>query len=145
MVELHKTSDRDIKLIGELLFNEKDEYRKYFDPFDNSRELIESHKNKFNIFYTIYLNNNVVGFVMLRGLDLDQKRFGIYISNKYSSKGYSKIVISKFIEIIKSKYKIKKIHLKVNKKNKKALNLYLDFGFKVIKEDNDEYIMCFEI
>ena len=73
MVELHKTSDRDIKLIGELLFNEKNEYTKYFNPFDNSRELVESHKNKFNIFYTIYLNNNVVGFVMLRGLDLDQK------------------------------------------------------------------------
>ena len=145
MVELYKTSDKDIKLIGELLFNEKDEYRKYFDPFDNRRELIESHNNKFNIFYTIYLSNNVAGFVMLRGLDLDQKRFGIYISSKYSSKGYSKIVISKFIEIIKSNYKIKKIHLKVNKKNKKALNLYHNFGFKVIKEDNDEYIMCFEI
>ena len=67
MVELHKTSDRDIKLIGDLLFNEKNEYRKYFDPFDNIRELIESHNNKFNIFYTIYLNNNVAGFRYVKG------------------------------------------------------------------------------
>jgi len=145
MVELRKTSDKDIKLIGNLLFSEKAKYIKYFNPFNNNKELIESYKNEFNIFYTIFLKNTLVGFVMLRGLDLKQKRFGIYISSKHSSKGYSKIAIYKFLKIIKSNYEIKKIHLKVHKKNLQAVSLYLNFGFKVVKEDSDEFIMCFEL
>ena len=54
----------------------------------------------------------------------------LYVDKKYRGRGVAKSLINKFLSMLKSK-KIKLCKLKVNVKNRLAIGLYKNLGFKV--------------
>ena len=141
MLNLIKTKKKDILHIGNILFSENKNYLKYFNPFTDENDLDLSFKDKNNIFYNICLSKEIIGFLMLRGLNLKQARFGIYLNSQYSHRGYSKKATVQFLQLLKDKYKVKEVYLKVHKENFKAINLYQDIEFEIKTEENESYIM----
>ena len=141
MLNLIKTKKKDISHISNILFSENKEYLKFFNPFTDENDLDSSFKDKNNIFYNICLNKEIIGFLMLRGLDLKQARFGIYLNSQYSSKGYSKKAIQQFLQLLEKKYEVNEVFLKVHKINFKAVSLYQDCGFEIETEEKESYIM----
>lgn len=60
--------------------------------------------------------------------------FHVFIDRKNRSKGYSKMLVNKALEYAKTN-KIEKITLAVNKKNRIAIRLYENYGFKIFGEN----------
>lgn len=60
----------------------------------------------------------------------------LFIKKSYKRKGLGKLLISEFIRYVK-KNKIKKCKLQVNVKNKKAISLYKNLGFKLYSYEMD--------
>ena len=75
-------------------------------------------------------------------LDLDKNKvwLGIAVSQRFQSKGFGNLMITKLINFAKKK-KIERINLTVLKSNHKALNLYIGQGFSIIK-DLDKKFEC---
>lgn len=145
MIKLSKTNKQHIDPLVYLLFNEKREYLKFFTAFKDESNFIKEIQSKKNIFYSIFIQRKISGFVMLRGIDFPQIRFGIYLESNMSEKGYSKKIISNFLDIAKKNYKINEIYLKVNKNNYKGLSLYKSIGFEIKEVEGNSYIMCINL
>ncbi|TFF88529.1 MAG: N-acetyltransferase [Promethearchaeota archaeon] len=76
------------------------------------------------------------GFIII--LEDDNKRANLanfLINPKYQEKGFGSYLLGKTLEIFKKEYSnYDKIILNVQTKNKKAINLYKKFDFKIKKE-----------
>lgn len=85
------------------------------------------HKDKF---YVFSVDDQVVGFSMLRGWDegFEVPSFGIIIDRNYIHKGFGKTVLQLTVEEAR-KYGCSKVRLSVYSTNVAARKMYQDYGF----------------
>jgi ribosomal-protein-alanine N-acetyltransferase len=131
-LEIKKIDLNQAQELSSLLQNADKEYSKYFIPFNFDLESIKKVLSgvKNDMFYGIYTNQKLIGFYMLRGWDAgyDIPSYGVWISQKYSSKGISKLTLYHAISICKIN-NVQKLMLKVHPDNLVAKNIYEGFGF----------------
>ena len=98
------------------------------------------------IFFAIFYGKKHIGNIKFEKINLEKSTayLGILIGDKnWRGKGVGSEVIDKTCEYLFQKYKIFKIYLGVQKRNRKALNLYLKSGFVIIKKlHSKSYLMC---
>lgn len=94
-----------------------------------------------NHVYTVIAkyNSDIIGY---GHIDYQDKYWiGLYIHDNYQNKGYGKILLNHLIKISKELF-INNLYLSVNIENTIAIHIYNKFGFKVIKKNNKNIIMC---
>lgn len=104
----------------------------YVDKLFQFSKIIAVHENgSFQGFISYYMNDS-------------EKRFGylsmILINKEYQNNGMGSFLIKSAIEDLK-KNLFKVFQLEVLKSNDKAIKIYKNFGFNIIKEKRDLYLM----
>lgn len=131
-IEIKKLDTSHSKELSTLLFQSDKNYSKYFIPFSFDLESINAilKEIKKDMFFGFFINNNLVGFHMLRGWDAGYEipSYGVFISYKYSGLGLGKISLQHAISICHLN-KTNKIMLKVHPENLIAKKLYELSGF----------------
>jgi RimJ/RimL family protein N-acetyltransferase len=95
-----------------------------------AKKLIKTDDRK--IVYCIKLNNKAIGYCMLKNLQ-NQPEIGINIDENYWGKGYGKQVLI-ILESKVRKLNYRKLSLWVFKDNLRAINLYRNAGYTVMKQ-----------
>ena len=132
-VEIKELKTIDALNLSALILSAPKDYTKYFTPFsfeeDSIKKLINNAiKDKY---FGIFVDEFLVGFYMLRGFDegFEIPSYGVWISEKFSGMGLSKVTLEHAITFCKMN-NIKKVMLKVHPENIVAKNIYEKFGFK---------------
>ncbi len=133
-LEIKELTSELSTMLSEKISAEKKEYLTYFIPFtDFSEENIRGilSENKLDKYFGLFLNNDLIGFYMLRGFDAGYEipSYGVWISSEYSNKGLSTLTLFHAFSFCKLN-KIKTLMLKVHPDNKVAKALYEKQGFK---------------
>jgi len=132
-VEIKELQSEQASTLSALILNAPKDYSKYFVPFsfeeDSINKIISNAVN--DKYFGIFINDDLAGFYMLRGFDegYDIPSYGIWISDKYSGLGLSKLTLQHAISFCKLNG-LKKIMLKVHPEHTIAKNIYENFGFK---------------
>lgn len=97
-------------------------------------------------------SNEIVGAVWIRilndtikgygNIDDQTPEFGIAVFEKYRRQGVSKNLMLSMLKYMKKKG-YKQASLSVNKKNY-AVRLYLNIGFEIIRENEQDYLMLYK-
>ncbi|MBO6516172.1 MAG: GNAT family N-acetyltransferase [Bacteroidia bacterium] len=97
--------------------------------------IIEHHKAT----YLVRLDNQYVGY---GHLDYENEIvwLGIAIADDYQGLGLAKVIMSTLVSTAKLQ-KLRQIRLSVDQDNIRAIKLYDDFGFKVVKKSGDIQFM----
>jgi len=140
-LEIKELSIDNASIFSKRLSEERKDYLKHFIPF---AEYSESYlkkiltEKKMDKYFGLFLNNDLIGFYMLRGFDQGYQipSYGVWISSKYSNKGLSTLTL--FHAFSFCKLNIKTLMLKVHPDNVVAKKLYEKLGF--IKTGIDEKI-----
>lgn len=147
MITISETSLADIKTIqnianitwpityGSILSKEQLEYM--LDLIYSNEALTTQYQNKKQLFYLIYDEDSVIGFIGIEHHYKDEavtKIHKIYLLPETQGKGIGKNIIAT-IEEMAFANKSKVLSLNVNRFNK-ALNFYQKVGFKVVDEAN---------
>lgn len=131
-ITIRQLSLKDSRPLSDLMLSEDAGYSRYFIPFSFDYESIRSvlSNAKSDLYYGIFLANQLVGFFMLRGFDKGYEipSYGVWITSRHSSKGLSKLSLQYTIAICKLN-NIKKMMLKVHPDNLIAKDIYESFGF----------------
>ena len=103
------------------------------------KKYLKETKTKQAKFLTYIVNNEKIGFGRLKtGLEKKSLRpmiSDVWIKGKYRSKGFGSDFIKKMENVLK-KLKYKKIYIGVDyNKNKRALSLYKELGYKEIQDE----------
>lgn len=111
------------------------------------KENIETQlKEKNVIFFAIFFKKKHIGNIKFEKLNFKQSTayLGILIGDKkWRGKGVGFEVIDAACEHLFQEFKISKIYLGVQKRNTKALSLYLKSGFVFVKNTSSKsYLMC---
>ncbi len=132
-VEIKELQPEQASILSALILNAPKDHTKYFTPFsfeENSLKIIinDAVNDKF---FGIFINDELVGFYMLRGFDDGYKvpSYGVWISDKFSRLGLSTLTLHHAIAFCKING-LKKIMLKVHPENIFAKNIYETFSFK---------------
>lgn len=110
----------------------------------------ESHINYFNKYvktgivhqFIIKVDGNDIGSTFLRDVNLEDRsaEFGIFIGNaNYLGKGVGKLALSLLMEYAFKTLKLKKVILRVLKRNERAIKSYRKSGFHLI--DRSETVL----
>ena len=132
-VEIKELQSDQASTLSALILNTPKDHTKYFTPFsfeeDSIKNIINNAVN--DKCFGIFINDELVGFYILRGFDegYDIPSYGVWISDKFSGLGLSKLTLQHAITFCKIN-NIKKIMLKVHPENTIAKNIYEAFGFK---------------
>lgn len=122
----------DAENLSNLLSASDNNYSQHFIPFAFDLNTINKILDKLtdDKFFGVYVDEILVGFYMLRGFDegYEIPSYGVWISEKYSGLGLSKLTLQHAITFCKAN-NIKKIMLKVHPDNTIAKNIYEKFGF----------------
>jgi len=144
-IEIKQIGLEHASTLAKALANEKSDYLKYFTPFEFSLQSItniftQMVKDKF---FGIFVNEIIVGFYMLRGLDegYETPSYGVWISSKFSGNGLSKLTLYHAFSFCRIN-RISKLMLKVHPDNTTAKKLYESLGFEQTGFDkkNGNYI-----
>ena len=84
--------------------------------------------NPFTIYFILFINDEIIGFLNINKLYEKIDIVNINILEKYQQRGYSKLLMDELIKY-KNNNNIENITLEVNKNNYKAINLYKKYGF----------------
>ena len=101
-------------------------------------------------YYLLLENNEVVGFFECSIIPPESELYDLAIVKDKQGKGYSKILMNYYIDLLKSK-NVETVFLEVNIINNKAISLYEKFGFKKYSErknyygDNDAILMKLDL
>jgi RimJ/RimL family protein N-acetyltransferase len=118
--------------LSALILNTPKDHTKYFTPFSFEEDSIQNIINNAvnDKYFGILINDELVGFYMLRGFDegFEVPSYGVWISDKLSGLGLSKLTLQHAITFCKIN-NIKKIMLKVHPENIIAKSIYETFGF----------------
>jgi RimJ/RimL family protein N-acetyltransferase len=132
-LEIKRITSNQSDELSYLLSGSEKEYSYYFIPFSFDSETIRKVLSKVikDQFYGIYIENELIGFYMLRGFDegYEVPSYGVWISEKYSNKGLSTFTLNHAITFCKMN-SIKKLMLKVHPDNIRAKHIYEKHGFK---------------
>jgi len=131
---LKKISPDDVDQVSKFFTeNSVDAITCFFSPFELTAETArwiacEPHKDRF---YLGKVNNQIVGFSMLRGWDegFTVPSFGIFIDHRKHGLGFGKNLLDLTIEEAE-RLQCPKIRLSVFASNQPAFKLYLSRGFK---------------
>ena len=132
-VEIKELQSDQASTLSALILNTPKDHTKYFTPFsfeeDSIKKIINNAVN--DKYFGIFINDDIVGFYMLRGFDegFEVPSYGVWISDKFSGLGLSKLTLQHAITFCKIN-NIKKIMLKVHPENIIAKSIYETFGFK---------------
>lgn len=149
MIEINNATDISEfkiieKLANEILHEVYDLFIpiKYTDAFlkeFQSVKAIQYHilKKKFK-YYLLSFNNKSVGYIALQEVDDKLILSKFYILESFRGKKIGKAVFEFVIEFAK-KNRFSKIELIVKKQNKKAIDIYLKKGFKIIESIIDSF------
>jgi RimJ/RimL family protein N-acetyltransferase len=133
-IEIKKINPDFADTLSTLLQSSDKEYSKYFIPFPFEKKSIKKilSVSVKNSYFGVFVDNVLVGFYMLRGFDEGYKipSYGVWISEKFSGLGISKLTLQHAIAYCKIN-KIKKLMLKVHPENSIAKNIYEHFGFRM--------------
>jgi len=132
-IEIKELQSDQASTLSALILNTPKDYTKHFTPFsfeeDSVKKIIgDAVKDKY---FGIFISDELTGFYMLRGFDegFEIPSYGVWISDKFSSLGLSKLTLQHAISFCKVNG-IKKFMLKVHPKNIIAKSIYETFGFK---------------
>ncbi len=132
-LEIKRLNINQSEELANLLIGSEKKYSQYFIPFSFDLETISEVLSKAikDQIYGIYVEDNLVGFYMLRGFDegYSVPSYGVWISKKYSNKGLSTFTLQHAISFCKLN-SIRKIMLKVHPDNITAKHIYEKYGFK---------------
>ena len=98
------------------------------DVFSNRNIKQEFVDNPFTIYFILFINDEIIGFLNINKLYEKIDIVNINILEKYQQRGYSKLLMDELIKY-KNNNNIENITLEVNKNNYKAINLYKKYGF----------------
>ena len=132
-VEIKELQSDQASTLSALILNTPKDHTKYFTPFsfeeDSIKKIINNAVN--DKYFGIFINDELVGFYILRGFDegFEVPSYGVWISDKFSGLGLSKLTLQHAITFCKVNG-FKKIMLKVHPENIIAKNIYETFGFK---------------
>ena len=132
-VEITELGTEQAGTLSRLLLASDKNYTQYFIPFsfdENSiKKILGRAKN--DKYFGVFISKELVGFYMLRGFDdgYDIPSYGIWIAEKFSGLGLSKLTLQHTISYCKING-IKKIMLKVHPDNSIAKKTYERYGFK---------------
>ena len=119
-----------------------DEYIDYwinkYYALDNIKNDIEKSINNKILFYGLFDNNLLTGFIEIDKINKIILRF--YLMPDYIKKCYGTKLLKTAEEIIRNE-KIEKLILYVNKLNSMAISFYKKHGFEITDEDNEDYLM----
>ncbi|MDP4267531.1 MAG: GNAT family N-acetyltransferase [Bacteroidota bacterium] len=142
MLEIIELNNNNYKSLIAFLQKNKESYT-FFHPhiFENSvvEKIIKNKKKDFYCLLT--LNNIVIGYGMLRGMDEGYKipSLGILVDNDYRSKGLGNLLIN-YLHVWCKINDYSKVRIKVYKHNKNAVNFYLKSGYTLVDGNENEYI-----
>lgn len=131
-INIKELTTVDSLALSNLLSLSSFSYNKYFFPFKfdyiTINNILTSKRNDF--YCGIYLNDELVGFYMLRGWDSGyiKPSFGVLISERSANMGLAKLALNHAISICKCNG-IKAMILKVHPENIIAKNTYINSGF----------------
>jgi len=132
-LEIKRLNNNHSEDLTNLLQSSTQQYSQYFNSLSFDLETISGILSKSikDQIYGIYVEDNLVGFYMLRGFDegYSVPSYGVWISEKYSNKGLSTFTLQHAISFCKLN-SIKKIMLKVHPDNVAAKHIYEKYGFK---------------
>lgn len=141
-LHFRKLYSNDVDRLGALLeANNRPEVIDFFHPFPMLRETGQKILSSFkkDSFFVAILNNEFIGFSMLRGLDegFSVPSFGIFIDFSHQGKGYGR-KLTEWTLHWSDTHGIKNIRLTVYVDNKIALKLYQSLGFVKSAKYKDE-------
>jgi len=132
-VEIKELPSDQTSTLSALILNAPKDYTKHFTPFsfeeDSLKKIVDDAVN--DKYFGIFINDDLAGFYMLRGFDegFEVPSYGVWISDKFSGLGLSKLTLQHAITFCKVNG-LKKIMLKVHPENIIAKSIYESFGFK---------------
>lgn len=95
--------------------------------------------------YAILLNNKHIGNCGFKNINSLEAELWIYLGKSYWGCGYGKIALQKLIAVGTDVLKLKHIYLNVSTENKRALNLYVNMGFKKCKTEENQKVIKLSI
>ena len=116
----------DLKKILEL------EKQSFPVPWTYDLFFCELTRNRYARYFILEKDNEVIGYLGLWDKGSSFHITNIAIAEKSRRKGYGEIFL-KFIEKIAATYRIKKISLEVRRSNRIAQDMYIKYGYKVIR------------
>ena len=118
--------------LSDLLANSPKKYIKYFTPFNFDSITIKSvlDNSLKDTFFGIFINQQLIGFYMLRGWDAGYEipSYGVFISSGHKGIGLGKLTLLHAISFCRLN-QTKKLMLKVHPENLVAKKLYENMGF----------------
>ena len=125
-------------MIREITLNDNEVYNKLGSElnsdFNNLFDLNKELNNKYNKIYVYELNNVVIGFIHIIISFECADIVNIIVDQKYRNNGYG----MKLIDYAIKNNGLKELNVEVRKSNK-AVNFYLNNGFKIIREIPNYY------
>ena len=122
----------EIKIFTEYVDNVFNKLEKDFtDVFKNRNIKQEFSNNPFTIYFILFINKKIIGFLNINKLYDKVEIININILKEYQKRGYSKLLMSELIAFTEEN-KIENITLEVNKENFIAINLYKKYNFKEV-------------
>jgi diamine N-acetyltransferase len=121
-------------------FNTKEDMDKFMNEQFTKEALMNEVRNKENIFVLAFIQEELVGYARMRegksrpGMEIAR----IYALNSKIRKGIGSALMQKCIDIAKEKDK-QVIWLAVWKKNQRAIDFYIHWGFEIFGEE--EFIL----
>jgi len=103
-----------------------------------SREAFEKEfKNSFSEKFVLEVDGKIAGYVVLWVIRDEATVMTFAVSKEYRGKGYGKLLLNESLKKLKGR--VRKVLLDVRKSNLKAIRLYKNLGFKVVKERRGYY------
>ena len=122
----------DVDQLTQLLQGQRADYLEHFHPFHFEFESVQRELALATLdrYWALRLNDSLVGFFMLRGLDAGYSRpsFGVMIAEEHSGKGLARLALTHALDWCRAQ-SIRRVMLKVAPANTRALNAYLQAGF----------------
>lgn len=144
-LEIRRLSSNDAKMMSCLLQEAKADDRKFFDPFPfdvlSVRTRLESAV--FDRFIGLFIDGETLaGFYMLRGMDEGylSPMYGVFIGPEFRRHGLARLTLCHAFSVCKlSAYP--SLMLRVHPENERALQLYRNAGFEVLRSESNQYVM----
>ncbi|NPB08676.1 MAG: ribosomal protein S18-alanine N-acetyltransferase [Aquificae bacterium] len=103
-----------------------------------SREAFEKEfKNKFSEKFVLEVEGKVVGYVVFWVIKDEATVMTFAVSRQFWGKGYGRLLLEESMKKLKGR--VEKVVLDVRKSNLRAIRLYRNLGFRVVRERRGYY------
>lgn len=111
---------------------------------------VKKYDNPFYKIFVLKINSEIIGYISYFHIYERIEIEYIYVKEEYRRQGYASLLFDKIFDIATSN-KCINISLEVDITNQKAINLYINKGFKIVSTrekyygKNDAYLMIKEL